>query len=827
MGSFKKIWTSYGTEVLVVILVFILSFVLQNRKFFLQNETAGFSKSEVIALEKLKSFLIESQKAQSQFILTKEKQDLMTYNHQVMLINYEMGQLVKTTQDRPTVLAQIKDLNKNLGTHFEVVNSILEQVQKSPKPVRLPASAEIEDKLNVLARSKSFAKPFYFSLDFVVYTVSVLLGLILLLSFMRIRRQLKSERQHREDSDKAHLLDTVINSLHEGLVITNSQGEFTHFNSAAQKIIGEHMKAIAVEKHVDDLGFYRVDNQELFSLNDLPMRRALEGERVEDIEIFIKNGSQPQGIYALLSSQSFSKMGGGVAGTVTVFKNISQRRATEQEWKRAREAALEASSKKSDFLAAMSHEIRTPMNGVIGMATLLGETDLTPEQHEYVQTIKKSAESLVTLINDILDHSKIEAGKVNLLNEAFNIQSIVEDAVELLRPLAIEKQIGLQLHLDRSLSWGVQGDSGRIRQVLVNLLGNAVKFTDRGQVEVQVKQSIQGTDRELYFAIKDSGPGMAEGEQKQLFQRYFQTHNGTRAGGTGLGLSICSQLVELMKGQIGVESLVGLGSTFWFKVILPQAADQEIKRLPEQSFRMQFKGRVLIAEDQVVNLRVVKSYLEKMGVEVVVAANGLQAYDRFTEQSFDLVLMDCQMPVVDGFESTRKIREYEQLHHKSPTAVIALTADIKVAGLEIYKTCGMNGHLAKPIELKNLVQVLDTHLIRSVIDDQTVNNLSKFGSGDSDLLQELVQDFEVSGKKLIKDMLSAQSQQSIEILQHAAHALKGTAGTLGALHLMSLCAKLEECTDFKVATSLIAEINRWYDHSLHELQIIISKRLAA
>lgn len=828
MGFLRKHWSLYGTEALIIVAVLLVGFISLNRSAIVQSETVGFFPNEIESLKNLKKHLLEAHRTQEIFVKSKQRNDLIQYNHQVMLINYEMSHLARSVGDRPAVLAQVKELNKELSSHFDVMNSMLEQVQKTKKTLRLPASHEVEQKLDSFSESKAFNKPIYYNFSYIMTGVATLLAFTLLSSLMRMRLLGKLRAKNRENNDKANLLETVINSLHEGLVITNAQGEFTHYNAAAQRIIGEHIKAIAVEKHAEDLGFHSADSQEILSLDELPMRRILHGETVEDQEVFVKNRAQPQGVYVLLSTQSFRNTRGAVAGSVTVFKDISQRKAIEQEWKRAREAALEASSKKSDFLAAMSHEIRTPMNGVIGMANLLAETDLSHTQKDYVQTIRKSAEALVFLINDILDHSKIEAGKIDLLSDPFNVKETAEEAVELLKPLALDKKIGLELLIDNSIQWGVRGDSGRIRQILVNLLGNAVKFTEQGKVQVIVKQVQKDQERELHFAVKDSGPGMTDEEQKQLFQRYFQTHTGTKAGGTGLGLSICRQLVDLMKGQIGVESLVGLGSTFWFKISLPLMNEEQIKNLPTQSFSMQFSGRILLAEDQPVNLRVAKTYLEKLGVEVVTAANGLLAYERFTEGRFDLVLMDCQMPIVDGFEATQKIREYENREDLGQTPVVALTADIKVGELEVYKTSGMNGFITKPIELRSLVNLLNEYLVRSVIDEQVIHNLSRYDvNGDSNLMGELIKDFDVSGKVLVEDFLRGYEELNLSRLQETAHALKGTAGTLGAYRLMELCEKLESAPSLEIAGPLIHEIRVQYTKSLTELKIILAKRTAA
>jgi len=388
---------------------------------------------------------------------------------------------------------------------------------------------------------------------------------------------------------------------------------------------------------------------------------------------------------------------------VTSLEN--QRRtlqAQAAELEQARSQAEAANVAKSQFLATISHEFRTPLNGILGTTELLLDSPLTPSQRRFAKTAHLSATALLALVDDVIDLSRIEAGKFTLRNTAFDLRALVDEAMDLMAAIARDKPLALERRLPPQLPARLLGDPVRLRQLLVNLLHNGVKFTDRGSVTLAV--AVLGHDpagaMKLRFEVRDTGPGIAQDHLDSVFDAFTQGDASTtrRHGGSGLGLAIAKDLTELMGGRLGVDSRIGEGSTFWFELALQPVAEAPTKAAPPPPIEMgDLAAHVLLAEDDSVNQMVVEAMLTRLGCIVEVVADGKAALGAAMHRRYDLILMDCHMPVMDGFEATRGIRDDEFERGRGRTPIVALTADALAGDRERCIESGMDDYMTKPV----------------------------------------------------------------------------------------------------------------------------------
>ncbi len=409
------------------------------------------------------------------------------------------------------------------------------------------------------------------------------------------------------------------------------------------------------------------------------------------------------------SPREISEMVADFNQMVTVLKT------TQADLMRARESALQAARIKSDFLSNMSHEIRTPMNTILGMADELAEGSLPEEKRKFVQILRHSGKILVHIINDILDYSKLEAGRVVLESTPFNLRELVEQISDVIAVSARKRGLAFQVLFSPPGDCWVLGDAKRIEQILLNLLGNAVKFTEAGRVSLVVNAKKQTTHMQIEMRVEDTGIGIESHDLGHIFNRFSQSDTGItkKFGGTGLGLAIVKQLVEIMKGDVSVQSQPGQGSQFCIHMQLPVVGELEkpdISSLPEKpsmdASAILRNKRILLVDDSVENQFLIQTFLKKTGCEIRVAENGQQAVEFFQKENFDLIFMDMQMPVMDGCTATKRIRQIEALGSLPRTPIIALTAFAMPEEIQRSLSAGCDLHLTKPIRKSELIPIM-------------------------------------------------------------------------------------------------------------------------
>jgi PAS domain S-box-containing protein len=627
-------------------------------------------------------------------------------------------------------------------------------------------------------------------------------------------RKLVEEEQKQSDQrlrDQQFYTRSLIESNIDALMTTDPAGIITDVNKQMEALTGCTRDELIGAPFKD----YFTDPDRA----EAAIKRVLSEKSVTDYELTARARDGTQTVVSY-NATTFYDRSRTLQGVFAAARDVTERKRVEQELQQAKAAAESASRTKSDFLASMSHEIRTPMNAIMGIADLLAKTALSAEQDKYVQIFRRSGDNLLNLINDILDLSKVEASQLDLERTGFSLSDHLEKVIEMVAPRAQEKGLTLACEIAPSVSNDLVGDPTRLRQVLLNLLGNAVKFTEAGNVSLKVEPDGDcSVPTALRFTVSDTGIGIADDKLASVFERFTQADSSTtrRFGGSGLGLTISKRLVELMGGRIWASSEVDQGSAFAFVVPFEiwAAANRPLSApIGSDTDAPQRALRILMAEDSPDNCTIALAYLEETPYHIDVAETGLIACEMFKAGHYDLVLMDRQMPVMDGLTATRTLRAWEKSNGRPPTPIIALTASALKGDRETCLAAGCTAYLTKPIKQDVLLQAIRNY--------SAAGSQSPRGDGLSDTrapqsdrrLAELIPAYLENCRHNVIAMREALDRADFEAVTILGHNLRGSGGGFGFQAITDLGAGLEQAsedTDLDRARMLLSELSSYLD----------------
>ena len=702
------------------------------------------------------------------------------------MLGYTAAEVMNTItpadiSDPEEVIARAKALSAELGT----------TITPGFEALVFKASRGIEDIYELTYFRKDASRfPAVVSVTALRDAEGSIIGYLLIGTDNTARKLVEAEQKKLDQRlrDQQFYTRSLIESNVDALMTTDASGIITDVNKQMEALTGRTRDELIGAPFKD----YFTDPARA----EAAIKLVLREKKVTDYELTVRALDGKKTVVSY-NATTFYDRGRTLQGVFAAARDVTERKRFEAELLQAKSAAESASRSKSDFLASMSHEIRTPMNAIMGIADLLAKTRLTSEQDKYVQIFRRAGDNLLNLINDILDLSKVEASQLELEHTGFSLIDLLSKVTEMVGVRAHEKGLSLVCEIAPDVPVDLIGDPTRLRQVLLNLIGNAIKFTESGEVSLRVTLGgDQAVPTALRFTITDTGIGIAREKLGRVFERFTQADSSTtrRFGGSGLGLTISRRLVELMGGRIWVESDLGRGSVFAFAVpfeISTEATRRTAEPVGSEAELSLLPLRILLVEDSADNRTIVLAYLEDTPYQVEIAENGAVACAMFAAGHYDLVLMDRQMPVMDGLTATRKIRAWERENDRRPTRIIALTASALKGDRETCLAAGCTAFLTKPIKQEVLLQSIKEH---SVVAPRTSRE-EIVGESPTVVYSKLaarVPGFLLNLRRDVRTMLAALTVGDFETVERLGHGMKGAGASFGFQTITDIGSSLEQ-----------------------------------
>jgi len=678
------------------------------------------------------------------------------------------------------------------------------------------------------------------ALNTIVISIFLAISIVIITLYFFIidyNRRIRSEKMVLENETR---IKKFLESLPVGVYVLDSKGKPYYANSKSTEILGKGiLPGSSIANLPEIYGSYIAGTNNLYPAERQPIVRALNGETdlsIEDMEIHRGDGRIPLRINATNIRDSEKK----IEYAIAVFEDITTVKEAEKKLIEARKLAEESAILKEAFLANMSHEIRTPMNAILGFTDLLLKRSLKEEEKDFVKTIKTSGENLLRIINDVLDVSKMESGMMSFEKQPIDIRDTFNSLGSMFSQKAKEKKLYLSFSFDSNLPEIVTGDPLRLSQILINLVGNAIKFTSKGGIDVFVKLLKKGSGIDyVQFSVKDTGIGISSDKLPYIFERFRQaeSHTSRNYGGTGLGLSIAKQLIELQGGEIEVKSAEGIGTQFLFTLPFGKADSTYVANLNKNKgydATVIAKKKLLVVEDNPINVKFILSLFKQYDIKTDIAENGKIAIDKFKNSNYDLILMDIEMPEMNGYETVDMIRN--TLGSNVP--IIAMTAHAMAGEKEKCLRLGMNAYVSKPISeellFENMFNLLTIESHENTAINQTVSGnvinldfLIKSVKNNKEIIVELIDAFLQQIKEDIAELNNAIVGDDYDAIKKIAHRTKSTVSLVGGAGMLKILEEIESETvsagDIEKIKTLYASLKYLEKQSLIEIQIERSK----